>query len=453
MNKKIEVWLFLLTIWIFVILTIFFGYSVWYIDQGGKRFGEKTTNFILNTARFPQLVKQSFIELTGNNPLIIQDDKFKDVSQFKFEKSNSTNNNYILLSSYDARLKQSTVDLISTNSRNSIYKWIPNINEICSRISHESDITSNVKHWKKSLRICHPLLSRDGSLIFIIGGVTIKYGGALVKIDAHSKLLWIIFKTFHHSLEYSADGNIWTPCLMDKGIYNFESNGDCYNDAILKVSPDGKVLFERSIADLLIKQGYRGLLWGVSPLENDPLHINDIQPSLSTSKYWKKDDLLISMRHKSTVFLYRPSIDSIIWLKTGPWLNQHDVDFVDATRIGIFGNNVIRKSNDLEGFLVDGYNEEYVFDFSNGKVTTPYSVFLKKAGIRTKTEGRSDIMENGDLFVEETNNGRLLLGDQKNIIWQYIDRIDKHSIGVVTWSRIITEKEFQNLAFLNLKRL
>ena len=47
---------------------------------------------------------------------------------------------------------------------------------------------------------------------------------------------------------------------------------------------------------------------------DDGLHLNDIQPALTDSPYWKKGDLFLSLRHKSLILLYRPSTGKIIWM-------------------------------------------------------------------------------------------------------------------------------------------
>ncbi|MCH8857610.1 MAG: hypothetical protein IIA03_15585, partial [Proteobacteria bacterium] len=50
-------------------------------------------------------------------------------------------------------------------------------------------------------------------------------------------------------------------------------------------------------------------------------------------------DVVLSARNISTVFLFRPSTGKIVWLKTGPWLNQHDVDYHGNGNYTIFGND------------------------------------------------------------------------------------------------------------------
>jgi hypothetical protein len=101
--------------------------------------------------------------------------------------------------------------------------------------------------------------------------------------------------------------------------------------------------------------------------------------------------------------------------------------------------------------LIDGHNEEYVYNFKTDKTETPYTEFLKTAKVTTAGEGRSDILPNGDLFIEETGKNRLLRGNSKEIIWQYVDRIDQNSVARLTWSRFITKEEFEKLTFLQKK--
>jgi len=436
MNRKIPLWLVLLLLWFAFIIALTFGWEVWRIRNSRQRMNSKADQFIISLASFPSLVKESFNELKQPSKLICPD-LYPNVSGLKTEK-NYIDSNYILLSTYDKKENQSVVKLIRLSDQKIIYQWMPNYDEIIKLYGKQN------KFWlvtdKHNLQLCHPLLSPDGSIIFN------NYLSPLIKVDKNSKLIWGVNGIFYHSIEYDADGNVWVSSIIKPSPFLPDLLNDYQDDAITKISPNGKLLFRKSVAQILVENGYRTLLLGVGTYEKDLLHLNDIQPALSSGNYWIKGDLLISLRNKSTVFLYRCSTNKILWLKTGPWLNQHDVDFIDSGRIGIFGNNTVRVFG--ADRLVDGYNEEYIFNFKTNTTETPYTEFLKKATVSTRTQGRSDVLPNGDLFVEETNNNRLLRGSKKDIIWQYVDRIDKHSVAALSWSRFITAAEFKKLTFL-----
>jgi hypothetical protein len=293
------------------------------------------------------------------------------------------------------------------------------------------------KAEKNKFRIIHPLLLNDGSII-----IRNMYG-PLISVNLDSKINWVLKGNFNHSLELDADGDIWVPNIIDPPINKINVIKFIENDALTKVSQKGILFFQKSVENILIENGYRGLLLGVGSVITDQIHLNDIQPALTTTKYWNKGDLLISLRNLSTVFLYRPFTNKILWLKTGPWLNQHDVDFIDSTKVGVFGNNLIRTSGMSQpSFIINEHNEEYIYDFATDKISKPYSEFLAKSKVETPYEGRSDVLENGDLFVDDTKSGRLLRGNKEHEIWSLVDRIDDKTISMLGWCRYISKKEF-----------
>ena len=177
--------------------------------------------------------------------------------------------------------------------------------------------------------------------------------------------------------------------------------------------------------------------------------MNEVQPVETDSKYWKKGDVFVSLRHPSLVFLYRPSTNKIIWSQQGPWMKQHDVVILNDHQIAIFGNNVIdAKYKDVKKRLIDGNNIQYIYDFSTNKTTTAFTEFFKKSKIGTFTEGRSQILKDGNILVEESNHGRLLFGNEKNEIWTFVDRVDKNHLSSLNWCRYITEDEFKKFTFI-----
>jgi hypothetical protein len=175
----------------------------------------------------------------------------------------------------------------------------------------------------------------------------------------------------------------------------------------------------------------------------DPIHINQIKVAHSDSRYWQRGDLLISSRHLSTLFLYRPSTNKILWHQTGPWMNQHSVDFVDAQRISVFSNNVVSGVPKKEhAFLTPkDLNRVYVFDFETKQVSQPYEALLAAAKPITLTEGRAQLLPDGGLFIEETNYGRHLRFTKDKLLWSRVNDYDEKRIGMVSWSRYLTAEE------------
>ena len=89
--------------------------------------------------------------------------------------------------------------------------------------------------------------------------------------------------------------------------------GENYSDdAIVKLSAEGNILFEKSVSQIFIENGLKYLLFGHgNSYQNDPIHLNVIQPVNSDGEYWKKGDVFLSLRSQSMVLLYRPSTNKI----------------------------------------------------------------------------------------------------------------------------------------------
>ncbi len=291
-----------------------------------------------------------------------------------------------------------------------------------------------MKHISKfNLRLTHPILFNNDLLT--IGD------GILYRINPKSQVVWQNDGNFHHSIELDSENALWVCGTLNRSAEGNTFQSNIWDDGIFKIDPkSGKTIFKKSIYEILIANGRKNILFNSGPLTEDLIHLNDIQPALSTTKYWEKGDLLISMRNRSTIFLYRPSTNKIIWLKTGPWNFQHDCDFIGDTQIGVFGNDV----TDLKGksILINGHNNQYIYDFESDQVSTPYTKMFQKGKIKTLTEGRSRILQDGQLFVEETNYGRILFGDTNGVKGIYVNRLDKEHIGALGWSRYYTTEEY-----------
>ena len=168
----------------------------------------------------------------------------------------------------------------------------------------------------------------------------------------------------------------------------------------------------------------------------DPIHLNDIQPVLTDGPHWKRGDVFVSLRNLSIIILYRPSTNKIIWKGgRGHISAQHDVNILDDHRIYIFNNN---RRTFFDGLKVDGNNEVVIYDFKTDSYSKYFDESLEQYDVRSLSQGRSKILENGDLFIEEQNFGRLLYFNKyPSLQWQYVNRADNGNAYLVRWSRIL----------------
>ena len=426
MFKKIEIWILYLVVLFGIPITIAFGTVVRYEKNLGERFGR-----ISKIAVFLSEMPTIFRNIVFLNELEVQD-RFPLLSGFNGTPNSSES--YLLLSRYEGDLKEGIVELIDLTNFKVLHTWNPDIDKFNKSVEkvNEFKFLNRDRNNSRSL-LKHPIIVEDGSLVY-------KHSSPLIKIDACSNLIFQnTHDEFHHSIEKDIEGNLWVPSRMYPQFLEVEKVGrDKYaDDTIVKLSPDGDILFEKSISQILIDNGLEYLLFalGNKRLNLDPIHLNDIQPVDFDGEFWKKGDVFLSMRNQSTVALYRPSTNKIIWKGNGPFFHQHDVDILNDHTISVFNNN----SKDFaDGRVVDGNNEVIIYNFKNNEYSFYFNDSLIKNDVRTTTQGTSQILPNGDLFVEETNFGRSLYFDSDGSLrWTHLNRAQNGKVYYVSWSRML----------------
>ena len=435
MFKKVEIWVVYLILLLGIIFTIIFGALLRHELLGGKTFKNVGLGFIPESALFIAEIPANIKKILTNE--LTSEDRFPQLEGFI--GTPNSKESYLLLSRVDGDIDQNIIELIDLTNFKVLHEWNPNLdkfNDLVEQVD-EFEFLDRDNNDKRQL-LGHPKLTKDGGLLFTSSAPLrkINFCSDLVFQNSHD--------VFHHSIETDVDENIWVPSHLypqtlpeEKIGRDSPSNGGFFDDAIVKLSPNGEVLFEKSVSQILIENGLEYLLFSVGDnvFDVDPIHLNDIQPVDFDSEFWKNGDVFLSLRHQSMVFLYRPSTNKIIWKFTGPIFHQHDVDILDDHRISIFNNN----SKDYElGELVDGNNEVVIYDFNTGRYSSYLKDSLLKNDVRTISAGRSEILPNGDLLVEESNYGRTLYFNRDGSLrWSHVNRGSDGNVYGVGWSRIL----------------
>lgn len=438
-TKRHLVLLWSLTLAILLLLSMAFGaFAYRHVTNGGKRFPEPVSAAVIWAADAPRLVRDAFSEVyqaaTGSPSSLLLIPK-QGVMQSNWEHKfpAESDDGFLLLSSLSELRQQSTVRLIRISDGETIAEWVPDWNLV-------SNLTSDHRWAPKgnptAIRAFHPILLGDGSIIFN----TI---GSLVRQPLCSSTpTWVIDHPIHHSIELSPEGNsIWVPSITEEfSVENATLRTQLRDDSLAEVSLDGKILRNLSFSQILTdNQMVAHMLGTAGHVEQlDPLHLNQITPAKNDSPFWSVGDLLISARHTSTIYLYRPSTNEVLWSKQGPWINQHSAHFSGTDKIVVFGNDVYGNPSKKQFIAEANRNHIYEYDFSTQDVSSLQSATLNALLPRTATEGRLQITSDGDFFIEETNNARIFkLTKSGDLEWSYLNSYDEDNLGAVTWSRYI----------------
>ena len=429
MIKKFLNYQVCLVIVLSIIVLIFFGALLKHHYSGGKKF-QTLQKIAIFFAEIPVNTRLMFsrgtinIDAPGKPTTHIQKDRF---TRYISKKRDGI----LVLPRYDHSLKRSIVDIIDLNNFKVIHTYSHNISEMIELVSNDIEY-KRIKIDASPIRFeyKHPLILNDGSLISDSDYTP------LFKIDFCSNLVWINQEEiFHHSKELDYQNNLWVPGQLypfSKHISKFKSlYGSFIDDAIIKLNLDGKIIFKKSVSEILLenkKIGENLLLY------RDPIHLNDIEPVLSDSKYWKMGDVFLSLRNQSVILHYRPSTNELINFIKGPFFQQHDVDIISSKEISIFNNN---------NNLMKNNSEVLIYNFENQKFTKKFNNQLKESNFYTHSQGLSQFLNDGSLLVEEQNHGRIILFNsfgQKE--WEFVNKDKNGDIGLMSWSRVIEDEIF-----------
>jgi hypothetical protein len=213
-------------------------------------------------------------------------------------------------------------------------------------------------------------------------------------------------------------------------------------DQILHVSEGGEVLDKINVLDVLYQNGLeRHIVKSMKPYPGDvkdyPVHLNDIEPldSSMAGQYplFEAGDLLISLRHPSLVLVFDPDSKEVKWHASGPWIHQHDPDFVGDGWIGVFDNNT-----DLagRGEMLGGSRILAVQPHTDStRVLFPTQ---RSDPFYTATRGNWQKLENGNMLLTEARAGRIVeVAPEGQTVLEWIKRPYEDSrVPLVTGSRL-----------------
>ncbi len=407
-----------------------FGAIIKYHYEGGKKY-QFLQKPVLLIAEVPinvrKMIKYRTLNLNKPIPLTKHKDK-KRFEQFIENKRNAL----LVLPRYDNSLRRSVVDIVDLNNFEVIHSYKHDIDEMNDQVTNTKEFPRlKIDDAPIRFEYRHPLLLEDGSIISD-SEYSVEF-----KIDFCSNLQWINQEEkFHHSKMLDHEGNIWVGGQMNPesqyvkkySIKNFR------DDSIIKINTDGKILFNKSVTEILIENNIVTDNFALTS-QLDPIHLNDIEPAFTDTEYWKQGDVFISIRHQSAIIHYRPSTNKVINYITGPFAQQHDVDIISDKEISIFNNNNF--------FVNNEYSEVVIYNFETKTFKKIFNDQLKKNNFKTLTNGLSEIFKDGSLMVEESVHGRIILfNNQGKKEWEFVNKDKNGDISFVFWSRVIEDELF-----------
>jgi hypothetical protein len=274
------------------------------------------------------------------------------------------------------------------------------------------------------------VLMENGDLVFNFEHL------GLVRLDRRGEVVWRLPYQTHHTVHRHDDGNLW---VCGQKYYSEPDarfpnrNPPFYEYTLLEVTPDGGIVEEWSVDDLLHENGLAGLFYlgNVSDwfrqADGDLLHLNDVEPFPATMEgdFITQGDILVSLRNINTVFVFNRHSRKVKFITTGWFVGQHDPDFIDGNRFSVFDNNNIAH---------EGHGQQSRIVIVSARDNTS-EVFFEgnlKAPFYTDTLGKHQWLQNGNLLITESRQGRAFeINRRGEVVWEYVNYVDRGVVGLV----------------------
>ncbi|MGD9510386.1 MAG: arylsulfotransferase family protein [Geminicoccaceae bacterium] len=314
-----------------------------------------------------------------------------------------------------------------------VHEWNADIRRIWPDLEDEPDFV-----WDGSLDIHGAHLFDNGDIVVDIGAL------GTARLDRCSNVRWAIRRPTHHQVEALPDGGILTPSTIHRTrrlpeqIYaDVGPSGYFMDDTILRLDADGNPVEEHSVIDMLLQSGWASALIagpGAGKIfsNDDPLHVNDVErlPEEIAAAFpmFTAGDLLISVRHLNTIFVADSATWRIKWLMTGPFVGQHDPDFLPNGHILVYDNRLSGEQPKLGNSRlveIDPLTKSVVWTFEGKGESAFYA----------HSRGEQQMLPNGDILYVDPYRGRVLEVAPKadnRLVWEWVNLIAPHEVGLVT---------------------
>jgi hypothetical protein len=325
-----------------------------------------------------------------------------------------------------------------------VHEWPVDWFDIWSDATHLPP--QDVPQTRPGTHLHGTLLLPDGDILFNFE----KLG--MVRMGLCGEVRWKLPYQTHHSIHLDDNGDIWASGLKThaEAMPEYPAHAvPVREQVIIKISPDGELLEEISVFDLLRDNGDRALLhMQATPLANtisgDSLHLNDVEvfPRNMAEGFFRHGDVLISLRNIHGIFVFDPDTRKIKYQRLGGFTRQHDPDFIDGDSLLIFDNNNI-------GPASFGQQSSILrLDVVNDELTTVYTGTAAEP-FYTQIMGKQQLLANGHLLITDSVHGRGFEVDQEgNVVWEFINLVDDGVVGIVEEVQRLSPEQRQHFTGL-----
>jgi hypothetical protein len=276
-------------------------------------------------------------------------------------------------------------------------------------------------------------------------------GVGAVRLDRCSRPVWRLPRTTHHSVDYLPNGE--TLITADRTRYAANPRyprlspgpeGHYIENFILRLRPDGSVAEEVPLLDILYDSGWASLLFfgeDSTIRTEQPTHMNDIEvlreDMAAAFPQFKAGDVMLSIRNSNTIMVVDGQTWRVKWTMTGPFLYQHDPDFMPNGHILLFDN---RRTGGRPRL---GYSRVIEIDPATRDIVWSYQG-TDEEPFYTDIRGMQQLLPNGNVLVLEAQQGRVFevaRESDNRIVWEYVNLARDGYVGLITGAERVAPEQ------------
>lgn len=273
----------------------------------------------------------------------------------------------------------------------------------------------------------HAELMPDGDLMLVgtdledkVTAEPLRPGYFLARLDFDGRVEWRLENNAHHDVQPLGDGNWIVLTAVRRALPEIDPGCDTIDNRLVVVSPDGQVLAEDSLYDILAKPESHYEFGTVKRMAKHPLvdlfHTNSIESLHTRPELFGKhpllgpDVLLLSMRNQDAVVAVDWKERKVVWWwGRGEISGAHDSRVLDDGHVLIFDNGLSRGwSRVIE---VDPWTGEIVWDYHTEDREDFYSI----------GRGSSQRLGNGNTLIANSCSGQVFeVTPQGERVWEWL---------------------------------
>lgn len=319
-----------------------------------------------------------------------------------------------------------------------LHDWAVSFNEIWPQAEH---LNFQPHDWDTNI---HGMWAQpNGDIIF-----NFEHDG-LVSINACSGVNWKHPIESHHVVHRAENGNLWVgdDLRHDERDERFPWLIPPFHEELLtELTPDGDIIRKLSLLEIIYNSGYEALLvdatdhnpktadgWRgmVTTTREDITHLNDIEVLSSevadAFPLFEAGDIMLSLRNLDLILVVDGKTELIKWSMTGPWLLQHDPDFLPDGNIMLFDNRALQRNrlgtHGSRILTVDPVSRDVRVAYQGSTADIFFSSQM----------GKQQPLANGNILIAEPDGGRAFeVTTNGEISWEYINRWSDDQVAVIT---------------------